>query len=317
MAYSSGGLISATDFNGLATTNTSNIGWMWGTGYAQWGYGQSTTLLTSVSAGATVTATQWAGLIYTLNKALAHQGQTTLGGGPLGANINMTAGQTITYFANVGTAITQINTTGNAYYASGTTITGTNFTAAMSFAGSAVSYSFNTARTVTFAGGADAARYFFNAGGRLQLVITATNNNATARSADFVTLLQTNLGGGIVFQNSSTGRTGSSGTLTSSNTTAGYYTLSTTPTTYANLTPGSATYTYINDWVRLNVNSNNPQGTNGDRGSTITFNIDSATPAQTNSNFNDAVDVTVTTRIDIIPPETTYLGNVWGVIGIT
>lgn len=317
MAYSSGGLISATDFNGLATTNTSNIGWMWGTGYAQWGYGQSTTLLTSVSAGATVTATQWAGLIYTLNKALAHQGQTTLGGGPLGANINMTAGQTITYFANVGTAITQINTTGNAYYASGTTITGTNFTAAMSFAGSAVSYSFNTARTVTFAGGADAARYFFNAGGRLQLVITATNNNATARSADFVTLLQTNLGGGIVFQNSSTGRTGSSGTLTSSNTTAGYYTLSTTPTTYANLTPGSATYTYNNDWVRLNVNSNNPQGTNGDRGSTITFNIDSATPAQTNSNFNDAVDVTVTTRIDIIPPETTYLGNVWGVIGIT
>ena len=317
MAYSSGGLISATDFNGLATTNSSNIGWVWGTGFAQTGYGQDMTLLTSVSAGATVTATQWAGLVYTLNKALTHQGQTQLGGGPLGANINMTAGQTITYFANVTTAITQINTTQNSYIASTSTLTGSNFTSTMSYAGSTTAGSFNTARTVTFAGGANAARYFFNSGGRLQLVITATNNNATARSTDFVNLLQTYLGGGIVFQNSSTGRTGTGGVLTSSNVAAGYYTLSTTPTTYANLTPGSATYTYNSDWVRLNVNSNNPQGTTGDRGTTITFNVDSATPAQTNSNFNDAVNVTVTTRVDIIYPELTNLANVWGVIGVT
>ena len=312
MAYSSGGLISATDFNGLATTNSSNIGWVWGTGWAQWGYGQDMTLLTSVSSGATVTATQWAGLVYTLNKALTHQGQTQLGGGPLGANINMTAGQTITYFANVGTAITQINTTGNAYYASGTTTTGSNFTAAMSYAGSTTFNTFNTSRTVTFSS-ANAARYFFNAGGRLQLVITATNNNATARSTDFVTMFQTQLGGATVFQNSSTPRSGTGGTLLTSNTSAGYYTLSTTPTTYANLTPNSATYTYNNDWVRLNVNSNNPQGTTGDRGTVITFTIDSATPAQTNSNFNDAVNVTVTTRVDIIYPETVNLTTAsWG-----
>ena len=32
MAYSSGGLIQAADFNGLATTNTSNVAFVWGTG---------------------------------------------------------------------------------------------------------------------------------------------------------------------------------------------------------------------------------------------------------------------------------------------
>jgi hypothetical protein len=317
MAYTgSGQLIQATDFNGLASTTTGgNIAWVWGTGWQRTGYGQSTTLLSSVSATSIVTATQWAGLVYTVNNALAHQGQATIGGGPTGANINMTAGQTITYFANVATAVTQVNTTRNSYFAVGTTTTGSNFTASISFPDSATAYGFATSRTVTFASAAQ-ARYFFNAGGRLQLVLTASNNNATARSGDFVSLFQTWLGGSIIYDANSAARTGTGGTLNSSNTAAGYYTLTTTPTILANVSSNSATYTYNSDWARIQVNSNGVQGTTGDQGTVITFTMGCGVAAQTNSNFNDAVNVTLTSRVDVIFPETTYLANSWGAITI-
>jgi hypothetical protein len=317
MAYSSGGIISATDFNGLASTTTGgNVAWVWGTGWQRSGYGQSTTLLSSVSATSVITATQWAGLVYTLNNALAHQGQTTVGGGPTGANINMTTGQTITYFANVEAAATQVNTTKNSYYAVGTTTTGSNFTAPISFPDSLSNYGFSTSRTVTFAS-ANAARYFFNAGGRLRLVLTASNNNATGRSGDIVNLFQNWLGGSIIYDANSAARTGTGGTLTSSNTAAGYYTLTTTPTLLANVTSNSASYKYNTDFARIQVNTNGTQGTNGDQGSTLTFTMGCGVEAQTNSNFNDAVNVTLTSRVDIIFPEITYLTNSWGSITIT
>ena len=317
MSYASGGLIEATDYNGLAqTTGNGNIAYVWGTGSAEWGYGQTTTQIASVSVASTVTATQWAGLVYTLNRVLGHQ---YAAGAQLasGSNIGITAGATIQYFANVASAVSNVALNHRNWGSQGSTVTGTNFTASQSYADSTSAQTFTTSRTVTFAGGGDAARYFFNAGGRLQLVITATNNNATSRSGDYVTLFQTNLGGAIVGAQTDTARTGTSGTLNSSNSSAGYFSLSATPTTYANLTSGSATYTYTVDWLRLNVSTNGTQGTNRDQGSTITFTLATAQPAQTNSNFNDAVNVTVTTRVDIILPETTFLANTWGVIGIT
>ena len=316
MAYAQGGTIQATDYNGLAqTTVNGNIAYVWGTGSAEWGYGQTTTQIASVSAAGTVTATQWAGLVYTLNRVLGHQ---YAAGAQLatGSNIGITAGATITYFANVASAVSNVATNHRGFGSQGTTLTGSNFTATQSYADSSTGYSFSTARVVTFASG-DAARYFFNAGGTLQLVITATNNNATARSSDYVTLFQTNLGGTIVGAQTNTARSGTGGTLNASNTAAGYYSLSATPATYANLTSASATYTYNTDWMRLNLSTNGTQGTNSDQGSTITFTVDTAQPAQTNSNFNDAVNVTVTTRVDIVLPETTFLANTWGVIGIT
>ena len=316
MAYAQGGVIQAADYNQLAQSNIGgNLIYVWGTGSTDWGYGQTTTQIATVSSATDVTATQWAGLVYTLNRILGHQ---YAAGAQLasGINIGITAGATITFFANVASSVSNVATNHRNYGSQGTTLTGSNFTSTQSYADSNSGFNFSVARTATFASG-DAARYFFNSGGQLQLVITAVNNNATARSDDYVTFFQTNLGGTTVGAQTNTARTGSGGTLNASNTTAGYYSLSTTPTTYANLTSASATYSYNADWGRLNVNSNNPQGSNGDRGSTITFTVDTAQPAQTNSNFNDAVNVTVTTRVDIIFPETTFLANTWGVIGIT
>ena len=317
MSYASGGLIEATDYNGIVSSNvTANLSYVWGVGSGEWGYGQTTTQIATVSTAGLVTATQWAGLVFTLNRILGHQ---YAAGAQLasGSNIGITAGATITFFSNVASAVGNVAANHRNWGSQGSTVTGSNFTATQSYADSTTTKTFSTSRTVTFASGGDAARYFFNSGGRLQLVVTAVSNNGTGRSADYVTLFQTNLGGAIVGAQTDTARTGSGGTLISSNTNAGYYSLSTTPSTYANIASASATYTYTNQWLRLNVTTNNPQGSNSDRGSTVTFTLDTAQAAQTNSNFNDAVNVTVTTRVDIILPETTFLANTWGVIGVT
>lgn len=324
MSYATGQTIAAADFNGLASTtaytsssNTGgNVAWVWGTGYGNTGYGQNTSLLASVSTAATITATQWAGFVYTLNRALGHQSQTQLASG---SNIGITAGATIQAFANVSTAVTNINNFQNklGYVNQGTTVTGSNFTATMSAADSVTAASFNTTRTLTFASGGDAARYFFNAGGRVTLVITASNNNGTARSQDFQQLFQSNIASSYFQANFSVGKTGSGGGNVTNATTLGYYSLTSSYQTLANVQPSGQAYTYSNDWVRVQVKTNGTQGTAGDTGSTITFQLDAASPAQTNSNFNDAINVTVTTRIDVTPPETTYLANTWGVFGVT
>jgi hypothetical protein len=327
MAYTgSGQLIEATDFNRLASTNVyisatnvgGNVAWVWGTGFGNTGYGQSTTLLASVSATSIITATQWAGLIYTTNKALAHQNATTIGGGPLGANINMTAGQTITYFANVVSAVTLVNNIPGklGYYAQGTLSTGTNFPSTISAAGSTVALSYSTTRTVTFASG-DAARYFFNAGGRITHAMTTINNNGTARSQDFAQMFGANIASSYIQANLGVGKTGTGGGNVTNSANLGYYSLTTSLQTLANVQPSGQAYSYSNDWARVQVKTSAPSGSAGDNGAVITFQLDAASPSQAGSDFNDAINVTVTTRIDVTPPETVYLANTWGVFGVT
>ena len=163
MTYSSGGLIQATDYNNLAwggtqgtyTAVTNNIAYVMGVGSGAFGYGQNLSQINTVSAAATVTAAQWAGLVYLLNRAIGHQSGS---GSQLatGGNINMTAGETITYFANVATAVGTINTNKALYSAQGSTTTGSNFDEGINTSG-ALSGSVYGARTVTFAS-ADAAR---------------------------------------------------------------------------------------------------------------------------------------------------------------
>jgi len=319
MSYASGGLIQATDYNGLAqTTVGGNIAYVWGTGSGQYGYGQNTSLISTVSTGGTVTATQWAGLIYTLNNVLGHQSGA---GAQLatGSNIGVVSGATIQYFSNVATAVTTINTNKALFNSTrGSTITGSNFTYTFTTGGSTTAVTGQFSRTVTFSGGADAARYFFNAGGQINFVISSvTNGSGTARGTDWVTLIGTNLGGSQVAGTTSVGRTGSGGTQNTNSTTLGYYNLTTANQTLGQVTSASATYTYDSDYANIQVKTNGVQGSNQDNGTVITFTCYQFQPAQTNSNFNDSVSAVITHRIDILPPETTFLGNVWGVIGIT
>ena len=91
MTYSSGGTIQASDYNNFAT-QVNNI---WGTGYGNVGYGQSTTL-SAVSSQGTITATQWATMINTLNSVSKHQS----GGSGTGISAP-TAGNQINYLSTL------------------------------------------------------------------------------------------------------------------------------------------------------------------------------------------------------------------------
>jgi len=333
MAYSSGGLIQAIDYNyftwggnttGIYSGTINNLALVWGTGFGYKGMGQDVSLISAVSVTPTttlITAAQWAGVVYTLNRTLGHQSGAA-GQLASGSNIGITAGATITSFANVSTAITSINTNANLYNnTQGTTTVGSVFTSAISFtAGSQTANTFQATRTVTFAGGADAVRYFFNAGGELRLVfLGGVNTNGTARTNDFIELFCGNIGNVIMRGASSQGIAGGSrGNVTANITTLGYWGLTTSNQVVANVASSGSVYTYKTDYANVNVKSSGVAGANGDKGATVTFNFfGNSTAAQTNSNFNDNVNGTILHRVDIVAPETTYLANTWGVIGVT
>jgi hypothetical protein len=303
MSYASGGLIQAADFNGIANgTSGANIAWVWGTGYGNVGYGQSTTALTSLSSGAQVTAAQWSSMLAVLNNALGHQRGAGAQLGPL----NYTTGQTITYFANVTGAASAINQAANiaAFSSQGTTATGGTFSPGIAAATATAYNAYYATRTVTFASG-DAARYFFNAGGQLNLVIISVAvTTASARSNDAQTLIATNVGGFSAFRNTTGGgKTGTGGTTNTNSTTIGYRNLTTAQQTLVDITSSTASYT--TDVANIRVRSNGTVGTAGDTGSIIYFDLGANFPAH--GGFNDVLGVTVNHRIDIVPAESLYL----------
>lgn len=320
MSYASGGLIEAGDFNNLAwggtqgtyTSATKNVAYVMGVGSGQWGYGQTITALNTVSAGGTVTASTWSGFLTVLNNALQHQGSSAL-------TSNYTAGQVITYLANVSTACTTINTNKFNHGTTGSNSSGSlgSDRWTVSGTGGTGAQTNSWTETFTFSSG-DHARYFFNAGGRIHQTFTATNHNGTLRSADLVTLVQTNTGGNMIAATTSDGRTGSGGTVDNDSTNLGYWDLTTSNQTLSKIRSTNYRYEYRADFFQVSVKTNGTQGSNGDNGSVITFTYLQSMAGQISASdpslFNDNIDVTVTTNYVIVYPETTYLSNSWGTV---
>ena len=308
MAYTTGGTIEAWDYNRLTwggntqvySAAAPNLSRVWGTGFGIIGYGQDATAMSTVSAGGTVTATQWSTFIQRLNLALAHQSGA---GARLasGSNIGVTAGATIQAFANANIAVQTVTTNANLWTAQGTTTVGTPIYQTLTAATFATfTQVFN--RTITFASG-DAARYFFNAGGQINWAFVTYSLNGTARSNDVVTLFTTNLGGGNIRGVNGTAITGAGGTV-GTNTGRGYWQLTSSPQLAASIT--STVSTYTGDVANVNIRTNGVQGANGDVGSVITLQIGYTSP-QEGLDFNSAISANVGVRVDIIRPENTSL----------
>jgi len=166
MTYSVGGTIQATDYNGfVSTTVGANVNATWSTGTTSAGYGQ--TALGTVSTGGTVTAASWASLVNTIASMASHQGTT------ITARSAPVAGGTIAVLAAVNTDITSCyNNRGNAA-ASGAQFTGWTGTNSKTTATSGATWTITFTNTVTWAS-ADAARYFFNAGGTIKIDVSKT-----------------------------------------------------------------------------------------------------------------------------------------------
>jgi len=327
MTYAQLGLIEAQDYNNLLGTNTStntstlHAVWAWGDGSR--GYGQ--TALSNVSVAGTVTATQWATLVNTVNSANLHIRNTSSG---LTAN---TAGQTIGFSGGLPNAITLLNqdrllfATNSAVIANHDSLTaygawvvaapGATTSNTRSFG---ANIQFGTTAPPGGTTGVDRARFFFNAGGRLKFNVSAVNNlGADSRSAAVVDLF-TFLGGVALFgANTNSGRTGTGGTENTNDTAKGYY-----QATIANITLVSVTSTttnYTTDTATITYRTNGTQGSFNDNGDILSFwvNITSTSGADSAGSFDDSIDVTPTVTIDVSYPEVTNIANTWGAVTVT
>jgi hypothetical protein len=220
-------------------------------------------------------------------------------------------GNLIQYISTLSSSITSAYTSRLSYASSGSTTTGSNFTDSLTNPGGSLASTI-IHRYVTF-GSSDQARYFFNAGGKVTIVTSATNNNATARSASLVTLIGTVFVSDSMYAISWSGRSGTGGSVTEITTgsNCGYYGAP-SGASYATVCAAHPSGYYSNDSLTLGVLNSGAAGSNGGNGSTIDLRF--IISSQSDS---DPLDVTITTRVDITPPETTYLSNTWGTITVT
>lgn len=321
MTYSSGGLIQATDYNGfVSTTSGANVNDIWGTGSSDKGYGQ--TPLATVSAAGTVTATQWASLVNTISAMANHQGTS------ITARSAPVAGDTISILNALNTDLTNVtNNRGNAA-ANGTQVTtfsGTTSKTTGTGSGSSA-WTITFTHTVTFAS-TDAARYFFNAGGRIKIEFNKTSTGTEADD-EWNDLANTLCGdiyitGGSLTQTiagttyTGTTKTGGTGTPSTLATATGWYDLTTSNVTiyqqYADTPPYTTQYIAIAarksaDGTQLILTTTwvDPGGSGA--GSTDAISGGTATTSPFSS-FGTAPATVVT----YFPPSSTYLTTAsWG-----
>ena len=312
MTYSVGGTIQATDYNGfVSTTVAGNINATWSTAYGQ-------TALGTVSAGGTVTATQWASLNNSLNSLGNHQATS------LTSRASPVAGNTIAVLSNLGTDISSCYTNRLNAYASGsqyTAWTGTSSKTTATGSG-ANSWTITFTHTVTFAN-TTAATNFFNSGGYLKI---QQNKSSTGTDADSEwNNLATNVVGVVYFTADGASKViagttylgtkivGGAGTPTTLLSGTGFNQLTTTPVIIWKQLDN--TYSYTSNYIQTAASYS---------GSVITltttwFDAGDATPWGSTNNISGGTATTGITFgtapacvVTYFPPETTYLSNTWG-----
>jgi hypothetical protein len=326
MTYTVGGLIEAADYNGFVNASANNINAVWSTGSGDKGWGQ--TAISTVSAGGTVTATQWA----TLVANLATSGQQT--NSTLTSRTQPVAGNTISILANVATDINTVtNNRGNAV-GSGTeygVFSGTTSKTTATGSGTAA-WTITFTHTITFAS-ANALRYFFNAGGIVRLKY-GKSSTGTDTDPDWNTLAgwcgSINLTGRVnsntqlIAGTSYTGTTrigGTGGTQTTLATTTGWYNLTGSPTTIFQL--NNSTSPYSGEFIRTTATATSSTVltlvttwvSDGSSGAGTSANISGG--SATNSPSTTITGDAPTTLVTYIPPSTTYLSASWGTPSIS
>jgi hypothetical protein len=312
MTYSVGGLIQATDYNGFAsTTSGGNINAVWNTAYGQ-------TALGTVSAAATVTATQWATLNNTLAAVGSHQGTT------LTSRTSPVAGNTISVLSNFGTDCTSINTNRLNASAQGSQFTGWSGTSSKTSAtGSGASaWTITFTHTVTFAS-ADAANYFFNAGGTIKIEFSKTSTGTDA-DADWNNLANTVCGDVYISSDGATKTiagvsrtgtsvTGGSGTPGTLLTGTGWNQLTGSPVVvYKQF---DSVYTYTNNFIQISASKSSTVLTL----TTVWSDAGDITPFGSTNDISGGTGTTgitfgtaPATVVTYFPPSTAQLTNTWG-----
>jgi hypothetical protein len=295
MAYTSGDTILDDHYNGFATS----VNAIWGTGSGVRGLGQTTTV-SSVSAGTTITATQWSTLLDRIRSISDHQGNDA--SITIDTVTNPSAGDTISALTTLATDIGTIDTsaataTNAAGFGTAITDTADNTTS--------LTGTITQTDTLTFAS-ANQMRYGFNAGGKVEVSWSLTGGTSDSKYNNWVALA-TACGTYQIFANTS-GKSGGSGTATTNNTNYGFYDQTTTPTAVFKQFEDSAPYTA--SYIELDLSTTSTV-------MTLTSKWVDAAADQTSYNKNiynvlDQVDGTKRTTFSWSPPATTYISATWG-----
>lgn len=291
MTYASGNTILDDDYNGFKDT----VNGMWSTGSGDSGYGQSA--ISAVSAGSTITATQWASLLNPISSAASHQGSS------ITSITNPTAGGTISAFTALQTNVNTVTGTARRNAAASGSDSSATTTTTSSWSSSAT-----TTKTITFAG-ANQYRYFFNAGGMIRMSWSRSGGSATDQNTSWTNML--NDAGTIVLTGAGASKTIAGVAYTGTTKIGGG---GNTPVTLLTGTGaedlgGSVTifkqlndsYLYTSNFIQVNASRSS---------NTISFAV---TLSDNDSTIGtDQVDGTLTMTTVIRPPSTTYLSNTWG-----
>ena len=325
MTYSVGGLIQATDYNGfVSTTVGANVNATWGqAGTTTSGYGQGN--VATVSAAATVTATNWATLVNTVSSMASHQGTT------ITSRTAPVAGNLISILANVNTDITNCYTNRNNAASNGTQygiFTGTTSKTTATGSGT-TPWTITFTHTITFANNT-AYNNFFNAGGRIKWETSKTADTTDA-DTEWNDLANTLVGDIYItgaaaaktiaaVSYTGTTKTGGTGTPTTLTTATGAYALTTTATTIYKQFADTAPYTGQFIQINASVNSNatptvltlsttwvDPGGSAVGSSDNISGGTGVSSPAT-----SIGAATAPTTLVTYFPPSTSVLTNTWG-----
>jgi hypothetical protein len=316
MAYSAGDTILDDEYNTFVTGSASgsashavaNVNSVWGTGSGDKGYGQSSTI-SAVSAGTTISATQWNDFLGRIETLGAHQGTTVTD------YSSLTTGDTIEAYGTVSTDLTNVyNNRFNCATLGSATSHSSSSTASWTT-------TVNTTVQLAFSS-ADTMRYFFNAGGVCKLTFSRSGGTSNDKNTEWTDLCSRI--GTIWFSGSAShtvagqaltgttkvgGNAGGTGTSISNvdwhDLTGSFQQIA---IQYADTAPYTANYIKIEALAS---------------GANLQFKItfqddadDTGNPtyplAGTNAASLDIVDGTLTATAQFVPPSTTHISNTWG-----
>jgi len=330
MAYTAGDTILDDEYNTFVTGNAAgtgdngvnNVNTLWGVGTLDKGYGETGSTLSSVSAGSTITATQWDNFLSRIETIAAHQGSTVT------AYSTLSAGDTISALSTVATDLATITTNRVDAVASGATVT----TSGASSRTSSWTTTVATTQRVTFAS-ANALRYFFNAGGLIRMTYSRSGGTSNSKNTEWTDLC-TKMGTVYLSGSSShtvnaialTGTTqvgGGAGGTGSTISTIDAFALTTSNQQliikYADTAPYTANY------IKIEAKTDAAAGSATYIDITTSFVDDAADTgnptyplAGTNPASLDIVDGTLTSNVNFIYPSATYLTSAaWGTPAIS
>lgn len=298
MAYFSGGTIQASDYNGFVSTGSPNLNAVWSTGSGNSGYGQ--TAVDTVAVGNRVRASEWSSLFSTIATVASHQGSS------ITAVSNPSAGTKIEAFApTVNNNLTTI--TNNRLNA---VVVGSTAANAVT-RGSSWQNILTFTHTAAFAN-TNAARYFFNSGGQLNITCSHPSGvnidlllNNLASNVGTIWMSSATSGSITIAGSSYSGITkvGGGGSTPTISTNSGYYAWTASNTTVFTQTASTGPSAYLGTFIRCNVLVS---------GSTVTvYTVWDEIPD------GYAASAGSTTTLTARYPSTTYLANTWGAVTLS